>query len=326
MAIKQNNYWQGRRVLVTGHQGFLGSWLAKTLVDGKADVVGIDKLGANKKNVILNGSLNKMTSLKGDIANLILVKKVIRRFRPQTIFHLAAEAIVTKANKNPIRTFKSNIEGTWNILEVAKNKKFIEAIVVASSDKAYGSHAKLPYKENAPLQGEHPYDVSKSCTDLLSRTYFKTFCVPVCVTRCGNIYGPGDFNFSRIVPDAVRHILQGKQFVIRSDGKFTRDYIYVQDIVEAYILLARKMAVKNLSGEAFNFSCGQPLSVLDLYKKILASCERTPIAPKILNQANGEIRHQYLSSVKARKTLGWKPRYTLKQGLQETAQWYKDHL
>lgn len=327
MGRKTNSqFWKDKRVLITGHEGFLGSWLTKTLQEYGARVVGIDKAKERLLSVI-KGSRRKIKGIKGDIANAALVNKIINRDKPQFIFHIAAEAIVNRANKNPLRTFKSNIQGTWNILEAAKGKDFIEGIVVASSDKAYGSHKKLPYKEEAALKGEHPYDVSKSCTDLLCRSYFVTFNVPVCVTRCGNIYGPGDFNFSRLIPDAIRHILRHKQFVIRSDGKFTRDYIFVKDIVEAYLVLAENIAKRKLAGEAFNFSNEKPLSVLDAFNKIAQSCNGSrAIKPKILNRAQHEIQHQYLSSRKAKDLLGWKAGYSFERGLKETVSWYQANL
>ena len=274
MLIGENNmYWEKRKVLITGHEGFLGSWLMKMLLDKKAKVIGIDKV-KNRPISILNGLRKRATCIKGNISNQKLLKSVVDKYKPQVIFHLAAEAIVERANKNPSQAFKSNIEGTWNILEAARGKKFIESIVIASSDKAYGSHNILPYKEGAALKGKHPYDVSKSCADLIAYTYFYTYGVPVCTTRCGNIFGPGDFNFSRIVPDAVRCALSGNKLLIRSDGKFTRDYIYVEDVVMGYIVLAQKMQKLKLFGEAFNFSNQKPIFVLELAKLIYKLCHR----------------------------------------------------
>jgi len=323
--MMNKKYWKSRKVLITGHEGFLGSWLTEVLNGCGAKIVGIDKV-LNRSLSVLNGSRSKFKSIKGNVANFQLVSKVINDFKPQVIFHLAAEAIVGKANKKPINTFKSNIEGTWNILEAANSKNFIEAIIVASSDKAYGSHKKLPYNESFALQGDHPYDTSKSCADLICKTYFHTYNLPVCVTRCGNIYGPGDFNFSRLVPDAIRHVLKEKQFVIRSDGKFTRDYIYVRDIVDAYILLAENLKKKKLAGEAFNFSCEKPMSVIEFFDQIVKTSEKHRIVPKILNQAQYEIKHQYLSSEKAKRILRWKAKVNYSKGLKETLDWYQTHL
>ena len=317
---EKNMYWQNRKVLITGHEGFLGSWLTKVLLAKGAKVIGLDKV-KNRPISVLNGLRNKVTCIKGDICNPKLLKSVIDEHRPQVIFHLAAEAIVNRASENPSQTFKSNVEGTWNILEAARGRKFIKSTVIASSDKAYGSHNTLPYKENAALKGKHPYDVSKSCADLIAYTYFHTYRVPVCITRCGNIFGPGDFNFSRIVPDAIRSALSGRKLLIRSDGKFTRDYIYVEDVVIGYMVLAQKMQKLKLFGEAFNFSNEKPISVLELTKFIYKSCQRDPNY-KILNQAKYEIRYQYLSATKAKKVLKWQPKYTLREGLSKTINWY----
>lgn len=315
-------YWKGRNVLVTGHEGFLGSWLTRTLLDCHARVVGIDKI-MNRPVSVLKGYRDKLTAVKGDVSNLKLIKDVIGRYKPRTIFHLAAEAIVENANKNPVKAFKSNIEGTWNILEASRGVNSIEAVVAASSDKAYGSHCRLPYKETASLNGAHPYDVSKSCADLLCYSYYNTYKVPVAVTRCGNIYGPGDFNFSRIVPDAIRSVLNKRQLVIRSDGKFTRDYIYVEDIVWAYLGLAQKLNKFKLAGEAFNFSDERPISVLRLFEIISRLEGVKKINPRILNQAKFEIKHQYLCAKKAREILGWQAKVNLEEGLRKTIEWYR---
>ncbi len=317
----KNKYWRNKRVLLTGHEGFLGSNLAKALLSYGADIIGIDKV-KERPDSVLTGLRSRMKCVKGDISNLALVKELINKYKPQVIFHLAAEAIVGECNKNPIKTFKSNIEGTWNILEASRNKKFIKAIMVASSDKAYGSHEVLPYREDAPLKGSHPYDVSKSCADLICYTYWNTYKVPVCVTRCGNIFGPGDFNYSRLVPDAIRCALNARQFVIRSDGKFTRDYVYAEDIANGYITLAEKMKKLKLYGEAFNFSDENPITVIEMVKKIYNLTGKKPDY-KILNQAKYEIKHQYLCSMKARKILDWKPEYTLDEGLTRTIKWYE---
>ena len=319
-------FWKNKKVLVTGHEGFIGSWLAKILIEEGACVVGCDLIHKRPKSILvgLHGSL---ISLKGDISDFTLVRKIINKHKPEVIFHLAAEAIVGRANKNPLKTFKSNIQGTWNILEAARGERSkVKSLVIASSDKAYGFHEKLPYTEDAALKGNHPYDVSKSCTDLLANTYFNTYRLPVCVTRCGNVYGPGDLNFSRLVPDAICSLLKKKRFVIRSDGKFTRDYIYVEDIVKGYMLIAEKMKSLNLPGEAFNFSNQEPMTVLKLFEQIVKTFGNKVAKPKILNKAKYEIRHQYLSAKKAKSLLGWKPEYNLREGLQRTIDWYSRYV
>lgn len=316
----KKKYWKNKKVLITGHEGFLGSNLAKTLLGYGVDIIGVDKV-KNRPDSILTGFRNQMTCVKGDISDLGLVKGLIDKYKPQVVFHIAAEAIVGEANKNPVKAFRSNIEGTWNILEASRDKGFIEAVVVASSDKAYGSHKTLPYKEDAALKGDHPYDVSKSCADLLCYAYWNTYKVPVCVTRCGNIYGQGDFHFSRLVPDAIRCALKNRRLLIRSDGRFTRDYVYVEDIVNGYIMLAEKLKRLRLEGHAFNFSDENPITVIELVKKIYSLVNKKP-DHRILNQAKYEIKHQYLCSAKARRILGWRPEYTLEEGLEKTINWY----
>jgi CDP-glucose 4,6-dehydratase len=317
-------FWKKKRVLVTGHEGFLGSWLSVRLLKAGAKVIGIDKVNARPLSV-LSEARNKIVRIKGDIARPALVKTVIQKHRPEIIFHLAAEAIVGECTAQPLKAFTANIQGTWNVLEHARGNKSIRAIVAASSDKAYGSHKILPYREDVPLRGDHPYDVSKSCADLICHTYFHTYGVPVCVTRCGNIYGPGDFHFSRIVPDTVRCALSDKPILIRSDGKFTRDYVYVDDIVNGYMMLAEQLEKKDLGGGAFNLSDEKPLTVLELVKKIFITLGKKPNY-RILNEAKYEIKHQYLCSRKARRILGWKPRYTLEKALAITIDWYRKHL
>ncbi|MDD5449040.1 MAG: GDP-mannose 4,6-dehydratase [Candidatus Omnitrophica bacterium] len=316
-----NKFWENKKVLITGHEGFLGSWLARALLKRGAAVIGVDKV-INRPISILEDSRRNIICVKGDVADMRLINRIIARHKPEVIFHLAAEAIVGEANKKPVKAFKSNIEGTWNILEASRNKKFIEAVVIASSDKAYGAHKKLPYTEEASLKGAHPYDVSKSCADLLAYTYFNTYNVPVCITRCGNIYGEGDFHFSRLVPDAIRCAITNETLLIRSDGKFIRDYVYIGDIVNGYIMLAERMVKKGIYGEAFNFSNEDPISVLGLTKKIYRSANKK-LNCKVINKARYEIKKQYLSAKKARRVLGWKPVYSLDRGLTLTINWYK---
>jgi len=317
-------FWKNKIVLVTGHEGFLGSWLTKILLSCGAKIVGVDKV-KNRPISILKDLRKNIIGIKGDIVNLKFIDEIMNKYKPKIIFHLAAEAIVEEAYRNPIKTFKANIQGTWNVLEAARGKDFIEGILVSSSDKAYGSHKELPYNEKAALKGDHPYDVSKSCADLLSYTYFHTYGLAVCVTRCGNIYGPGDFHFSRIVPDTIRSVLTGKKLLIRSDGKFIRDYVYVEDIVSGYIMLAEKMRQLNLAGQAFNLSNENPISVLGLVKAIYKLTQTKPNY-KILSRAKYEIKEQYLCSKKVRDLLSWKPKYGLEQGLLMTIEWYKRYF
>lgn len=318
------NFWQNKKVLITGHEGFLGSNLTKKTVSLGAKVVGLD-ISVNRRNTIFTrDDYKKFNTVQGDVANFKLVKQLISRNKIDVIFHLAAEAIVGRSLKNPLGTFASNIEGTWSVLEASRQLGTVEAIVIASSDKAYGSHKVLPYKEDAPLIGNHPYDVSKSCADLIAHTYFHTYNLSVAVTRCGNIYGSGDFNFSRIIPDAMRSMFFNKTLLIRSDGKFTRDYVYIDDIVDGYVLLAEKLHKLKLGGQAFNLSDESPLSVLKVLDKINELADKK-LTYKILKCAKYEIKDQYLTSAKARKILGWEPRYTLTEGLDKTIFWYKNY-
>jgi len=319
------NFWKKKKVLVTGYEGFLGSNLTRELIGLKSDVSGLDIL-TRRKDTLLSGEFDKIKIYKGSVEDFDLVSKIMADNKIEIIFHLAATSIVGEALSNPLKAFSTNICGTWNILEAARKNKPAKAVIIASSDKAYGSRSKLPYREDSPLSGSHPYDASKSCADILTSTYYHTYGLPVCITRCGNIFGPGDFNFSRIIPDALRSLIRHKTLIIRSDGKFIRDYIYVKDIVRAYLFLAFKMKDHAIYGEAFNFSNESPVPVLGLLKKIYRLAEAKNPDYKITNRAKYEIKRQYLSAAKAMKVLNWKPRYNLDDGLRETIKWYKDYF
>jgi CDP-glucose 4,6-dehydratase len=318
-------FWEDRNVLVTGADGFIGSWLAKRLVDEKANVITVARDLKKDANFKLMGIKERMTIVQADLVEYEKVHRAINQFSIDTCFHLAAQAIVQFANHSPLSTFESNIKGTWNVLEACRNSKNIERIVVASSDKAYGSQEKLPYTENSPLLGLYPYDASKACADILARSYYHTYGLPAAITRNANTYGGGDLNFSRLVPDAIRCVLRKKQFVIRSDGTYKRDYMYVKDAVDGYLTLAQNLDRKGVNGEAFNFGTGKPVSVLELFEKI-SRISGNKIKPKILGEAKNEIRDQYLSIEKVRKTFGWKPKYTIETGLKETIEWYRNYL
>ncbi len=317
------NFWKGKNVLITGYEGFLGSHLTRALLKYGAKISGIDILTRRKKTILSNKELSKIRIIRGSVENFSLVSKIINENKIAFIFHLAAKSLVGDCLKSPLKGFSTNIKGTWNVLEASRKSGTIKGIVIASSDKAYGIHRELPYKEDAPLKGIHPYDVSKSCADLIAAAYYHTYATPVVVTRCGNIFGPGDFNFSRIVPDTIKSIIKNSTLTIRSDGKFTRDYIYVEDVVSGYIILAQKIQKLSLSGEAFNFSDEKPIPVLDLVKKVYRIAGKNPDY-KILNLAAYEITHQYLSSKKAKRILGWKPKCSLNEGLKKTIVWYRD--
>lgn len=325
ISVMNKGFWKNKKVLITGYAGFLGSNLTKELISSGARLIGLDIKTKRNDTLLTPDDSRMIDEIEGSVADYSLVNKITRRYKPEVVFHLAAEAIVGKCNNDPLCAFKSNIEGTWNILDAARQyPTMIKAIVVASSDKAYGSHKELPYKENAALKGDHPYDVSKSCADLIVYTYYHTYGVPAAVTRCGNIYGPGDFNMSRIIPDAIRCALYGKTLKIRSDGKFTRDYVYVKDIVNGYIMLAEQLEKKKLAGESFNFSDEHPITVLRLMQELGKIFVGKPVY-SILNQAKYEIKHQYLASGKARRVIGWKPEFRLNEGLRITTDWYRQY-
>lgn len=317
-------FWSNRNVFVTGPSGLLGGWLCERLLDAGANVVGLVRDMVPFARFHEAGVADRMVVVRGALEDISVLERALNEYEIESVFHLGAQPIVGTANRNPISTFDANIRGTWNLLDACRRTPGVRRIVVASSDKAYGSQAVLPYTEEMPLQGRYPYDVSKSCTDLLTQSYFHTFQLPVCLTRCGNFYGGGDLNFNRIIPGTIRAAYHNEPPVIRSDGKFIRDYIYVLDVADAYLMLAERMDDRALHGEAFNFSNELQLTVLDLTRKILALMGRSDLEPKILNQASGEIRQQYLSAEKARQRLGWKPNYTLDGSLKDTIDWYRD--
>lgn len=318
----QDKFWKNRNILVTGCTGLLGSWLTKSLSEKEANVIGLIRDLVPKSNLNWSGFGNRIITVRGEIEDYFLLERTINEYEIDTVFHLAAQTIVSIANRNPISTFKANVEGTWNILEACRRSPLVKRIIVASSDKAYGDQKILPYDEDTPLEGRHPYDVSKSCSDLICRSYYETYELPVCVTRCGNFYGGGDLNFNRIVPGTIRSVLNSENPIIRSDGKFLRDYFYIKDGVESYTLLAEKMESKKIHGEAFNFSAERPMTVLEIVNKIL-NIMNSDLEPQILDKTINEIRDQYLSAQKAKTLLNWHPIYTVEEGLKETIEWYQ---
>ena len=320
-----SSFWRDRRVFVTGGTGLLGSWVIRALREAQADVVTLLRDWVPASELCRSHLLEKINVVRGELQDQALLERLLGEYEIQAVFHLAAQAIVPIANRNPISTFESNIRGTWCLLEAVRRSPTVQQTVIASSDKAYGDHAELPYREDAPLRGLHPYDVSKSCADLLAQSYAATYKLPVAIARCGNLYGGGDLNWNRIVPGTIRSALRGERPVIRSNGSPTRDYFYVEDGSAAYLRLAEQMAQEpSLAGEAFNFSNEQPLSVLQVTREILQAAGRADLEPVIQNQASGEILHQYLDAGKARKKLGWKPSYGLEEGLKETVSWYRE--
>lgn len=327
MITDETEFWTNRSVFVTGCTGLLGSWLTEGLINAGAAVVGLERDEVPQSRLARSPIRNKITLVRGDVEDRTLMERVLNEYQIQTVFHLAAQTIVGIANQNPISTFETNIKGTWNVLEACRKTEWTQQILIASSDKAYGEHPNLPYVENTPLQGQFPYDVSKTCADLLSQSYAKSFQLPVCITRFGNLYGGGDLNFNRLFPGTIRSALRGEAPVIRSDGKFSRDYIYVEDAATAYMALAVKMGTgPELHGQAFNFSYETPLTGLTAVERILQEVGRTDLHPQILGIANNEIPHQHLSSQKARTVLGWKPRFEFDEGLRRTISWYQEWM
>ena len=324
--IVNSGFWQDRPTLVTGATGLVGGWLVKSLVDAGADVVCLVRDWVPDCELVRSGTLDKVKIVRGDIVDQAMLERALGEYEIDTVIHLAAQTIVGIANRNPVSTFEANIQGTWCLLEACRRSPKVKQIVIASSDKAYGDQDILPYDETTPLQGQHPYDVSKSCADLISYTYANSYDLPVTITRCGNFYGGGDLNWNRIVPGTIRSILRGQAPVIRSDGSFIRDYFYVEDGAAAYMLLAEQMAKNpNLKGEAFNFSNELQVTVLDLTQKIL-DVMGSNLKPDVRNEASNEIKHQYLSAAKARLMLDWEPLYTLDGALEKTIQWYTEFL
>ncbi|MFH1055294.1 MAG: GDP-mannose 4,6-dehydratase [Candidatus Altiarchaeota archaeon] len=320
-----DRFWRDRNVFVTGCTGFLGSWLTKALVDRGANVTGLIRDWIPKSNLVLTGYNEKVSVVRGAVEDYPLLERTLNEYEIDTVFHLAAQTIVTIANRGPLSTFETNIKGSWSLLEASRRAPLVRRIICASSDKAYGNQIRLPYSEDTPLEGRHPYDVSKSCEDLIARSYFETYGLPVCVTRCGNFFGGGDLNFNRIVPGTIRSVNYGERPLIRSDGKSTRDYIYIEDAVEAYMLLAERMGDKKIHGEALNFSNEKPMTVKGLVERII-KIMGSDLRPVILDEASNEIRHQYLSSKKARKILNWKPHYDFEAGMKRTIEWYVGFL
>lgn len=318
-------FWADKRVLVTGATGMVGSSLTRRLVDLGAYVVALVRDQDPQSELVRNGTIERISIVNGSLEDFGAVERGVNEHEVDTIFHLGAQTIVGGAHRSPMATFEVNIQGTWHVLEAARRlSQLVQRVVVASSDKAYGEQPDLPYREDHPLTGRAPYEVSKSCMDLISQSYRITYGVPVAIVRCGNIYGPGDLNWSRIVPGTIRSLLRGEQPVLRSDGSFLRDYLYVEDVADAYLFLAEAIAEgKDLAGGEFNFSDESPLSVMDIYRAVCRAMDAEGTEPKVLNSTVGEIKDQYLSARKAREMLGWSAKWGLEDGLAETAEWYR---
>ena len=320
--MSNSSSWSNKTVLVTGAGGLLGSWLIEQLIKDGANVVALLRDTQASSLFTLKRLSEKIIVVQGNLCDYQSLIRILNEYDVDTVFHLGAQTLVGYANRSPLSTFHSNIEGTWNLLEACRLSPWVKKIIVASSDKAYGDQKILPYTEDTPLQGSHPYDVSKSCSDLIAHSYYKTYNLPVCITRCGNIFGGGDFHYSRIVPGTIKSLFNNERPIIRSNGLFSRDYIFVKDIVDGYIKLAESMDDSSLWGQAFNLSEEKPLTVLDIVQLITTLMKKDTIVPLIKNNATGEILDQHLSCKKARDTFKWKPLFGFEKGLKETIAWY----
>jgi len=317
--------WRHRRVLVTGCTGLLGAWLTAWLADHDADVVGLVRDNVPRSSFHRMGLASRVVTVAGAVEDHDVVERAINEYEIEVVFHLAAQTIVGIANANPRSTFSANVQGTWNVLEaVRRGRDRIRAVIVASSDKAYGAQTVLPYREDTPLEGRHPYDVSKSCADLIAQSYWHTYGLPIAVTRCGNFFGGGDLNFNRIVPGTIRSLLHGERPVIRSDGSPRRDYFYIEDGVAAYVALAEHVLAGGGHGEAYNFSNEQPITVREITDLLVRLVGGTDLEPIVLGNAPNEIPDQFLSAEKARKELGWAPTHGFETGLRRTIAWYRE--
>lgn len=318
-------YWSGKRVLVTGASGMVGSWLTQWLAESGAYTVAFIADTDPQSELVRSGTINKVSVVNGRLENYDDIERAINNHEVDSIFHLGAQPIVGAADRAPRHTFESNIQGTWNLLDACRVlSPLVKRIVVASSDKAYGTQPILPYTEDMSMNGDHPYEVSKSCTDLISTTYARTYGIAVTIARCGNIYGGGDLNWNRIVPGTFRSLLRGEQPVLRSDGTFVRDYLHVDDIVSAYLTLGEQTDNPKFAGQGFNFSDESPLTVMEIYRAICEAAGRKDTEPQILNAASSEIKDQYLDSTKAHNVLGWRASVTLEDGLKKSFDWYQN--
>lgn len=321
-----DSFWRDRPTFVTGATGLLGGWLVQRLISLEADVVCLIRDDVPNGNFVRSGLDRQVNVVRGDVTDQALLERILGEYEVKSVFHLAAQTVVGVANRNPVSTFATNIGGTWSILEAARRSPEAHEIIVASSDKAYGSHPTLPYTEEMGLQGRHPYDVTKSAADLIAQSYAVTYGLPVAISRCGNLYGGGDLNWNRIVPGTIRSILRDERPIIRSDGMFIRDYLYVEDAVDAYLGLAENLSSdRGLTGEAFNFSTGTPVTVKEITSRITDLME-SRLEPDIRGEASNEIREQHLNSDKARQRLKWSPAHDLDSGLVKAVDWYRDYL
>jgi len=319
--------WKERRVFVTGATGFIGSWLVGYLLEQEAYVVVLVRDWDPQSQLIRSGDIQRTRVVNGPLEDYATLERAINEHETDTVFHLGAQTLVGTALRSPLPTFEANIRGTYNLLEACRvHSGIVQRVVVASSDKAYGEVEHLPYREDTPLQARNPYDVSKSCPDMIALSYACSYGLPVAITRCGNVYGGGDLNWSQLVPGVIRSVQANQRPLLRSDGSYTRDYIFVSDVVNAYVLLASKISEKGVQGEAFNFGLQSRVTVMEMTLAVLRLMGREDLQPIIRNEAKGEIKDQSLDSSKARRLLGWAPSFKLEDGLKETIRWYREYL
>ena len=320
-------FWKDRRVFVTGATGMVGAWLVKDLIARGAYVVALVLDTDPKSELYRSGDVNRISVVNGNLEDFRTLERAINAFEVDTVFHLGAQAIVGVAHRAPLPTLETNVRGTWNLLEACRHhRELVERVVIASSDKAYGAQPKLPYTEDMPVAGMHPYEVSKSAADLIARAYYHTYGLRVGIARCGYVFGGGDLNWSRIVPGTIRSFLRGERPVVRSDGSYVRDYFYVKDAARAYLRVGERLGDPQVAGEAFNFSNESPRTVLDLVAAIQKLMDASRLEPDVRDVAEGEIHSQYLSAARAREVLGWAPEFDLEAGLRETIAWYRAFL
>ncbi|MGP7819360.1 NAD-dependent epimerase/dehydratase family protein [Niallia sp. 01092] len=315
-------FWKNKNVLITGSTGFVGRYLLKELVQLNANITALVRNPTSP--FCLNPSFQKVNFLQGDLEDLDSIKCAIAEHNIDTVFHMAAQAVTGEAILNPLSTFETNIRGTWNMLDACRQHS-VKRVIITSSEKAYGESLLLPLEESFSLNGRKPYDVSKSCADLIAHTYYETYQLPVCIIRCGNLYGGGDVNFSRIIPGTIRSILHNEAPIIRGDGTQIHDFFYVKDAVHAHLLVAEKMEEYKLAGEAFNFGNENALTVLEVVQRIIAIMNSN-LKPVILKQNSKKIAGHYLSAKKAKEVLTWQPVYSFEKGIEKTVQWYKEYF
>jgi CDP-glucose 4,6-dehydratase len=321
------SFWKDRSVLVTGATGLVGSAIVPRLLEAGARVCVLVRDWDPQSELIRSGAIEACRVVSGRLESMSDVERALVEHDVETVFHLGAQTVVGTGYRSPYATFESNIRGSYILFEACRRYAgTVRRVVVASSDKAYGESAVLPYTEEMPPRGRYPYDVSKSCTDLLAKCYADTYELPIVVARCGNIYGGGDLNWSRLVPGTIRSVLAGQAPVIRSDGLYRRDYVYVADAAEAYLALAEKIELPGIRAEAFNFGPGESSTVLQVAEAVLRLAGRTDLKPVIENSVRGEIRDQHLDSAKADRLLGWRPKWPLEKGLEKTIAWYRERL